>query len=55
VPAAPGGVRVSGWLLTRRVLPARELHLATVPPADLLPATPDIQRGTYPLVEEFIR
>jgi hypothetical protein len=55
VPASPGGVRVSGWLLTRRMLPAHELHPATLPAPSLLPATSDVQRGTYALVEEFIR
>jgi hypothetical protein len=55
VPASPGGVRVSGWLLTRRTLPSHELHPGAVPAPSLLPAISDVQRGTYALLEEFIR
>ena len=55
VPASPGGVRVSGWLLTRRALPSRELRLNALPAPNLLPAASDILRGTYPLLEEFVR
>jgi hypothetical protein len=55
VPASPGGVRVSGWLLTKRALPSHELHLATAPAPNLLPAMSEIQRSTYSLIEEFVR
>ena len=55
VPASPGSVRVSGWLLTRRTLPSQEIFLDAIPRPNLLPAVSDIQRGTYALVEEYIR
>jgi Melibiase len=55
VPAANGNVRVSGWLLTRRVLPSQEAMLDMNPPANLLPAESEIERGTHLLVEETVR
>jgi hypothetical protein len=46
---------VFGWLLTRRTLPSQEIFLDAIPRPNLLPAVSDIQRGTYALVEEYIR
>ena len=59
IPAAPGSAHITGWLLTRRELTAREVHLApsagkTLPPPSLLPAESNIERGTYALFEETI-
>jgi hypothetical protein len=62
LPAAAGEARVSGWLLTKRALTSRELRLsfppgstADVPGANLLPATSDLERHTYALIEETVR
>jgi hypothetical protein len=59
IPAAPGAARISGWLLTRRELAGQEVHLTPqagkkMPPASLLPAESNIERGTYSLIEETI-
>ena len=54
VPAAPGEIHFSGWLLTRRALAAQELHISA-PPEDLLPASSEVQRATHSLVETSIR
>jgi hypothetical protein len=55
VPAAPGEIHVSGWLLTKRSLHGRELQAAAAPPDDALPSASDIERGTQPLGEMTIR
>lgn len=62
LPAAAGEARVSGWLLTKRALASRELRLsfppgstAGIPGANLLPATSELERNTYPLIEETVR
>jgi len=54
VPAAPGEIHFSGWLLTRRALAAQDLHISA-PPEDLLPASSEVQRGTHSLVETSIQ
>ncbi len=62
LPAAPGAAHVSGWLLTRRALAARTLIVTLppgrtldAPPPSLLPASSEIERGTYALLDESIR
>jgi hypothetical protein len=57
LPAAPAGARLSGWLLTKRTLAMKEISLnpAYVPKEILLPASSDIERATYSLVETSIR
>jgi hypothetical protein len=59
IPAAPGGARITGWLLTRRELAAQEVHVTPqagkkLPPPSLLPVHSEIERGTYSLIEETI-
>jgi hypothetical protein len=59
IPAAPGGARLTGWLLTRRELAAQEVHVTPqagkkLPAPSLLPVHSDIERGTYSLIEETI-
>jgi hypothetical protein len=59
IPAAPGAARVSGWLLTRRELASREVHITPqagkkLPAPSLLPAQSNIERGTYALIQETI-
>ncbi|MGP8246458.1 MAG: hypothetical protein ACLQVN_18305 [Bryobacteraceae bacterium] len=54
IPAAPGEVHLSGWLLARRTLMSREMRGAS-PPEDTLPADSSIERTTYPLIERTIR
>jgi len=51
---APGEIHFSGWLLTKRALAGRELHV-TAPPDDPLPSSSDIERATQQLVETTIR
>jgi len=53
IPAAPGEVHLSGWLLAKRTLMGGEMRGAA-PPEDLLPADSSIERTTYPL-ERTIR
>ncbi|HUP04378.1 MAG TPA: hypothetical protein VMU19_10340 [Bryobacteraceae bacterium] len=60
IPAAPGTARLTGWLLTKRRLAARELLLSpepgkAMPKASLLPAEDDAERGTYAVLSETIR
>jgi hypothetical protein len=60
LPAAPGAVRLSGWLLTQRTLASKETRVApkagqTAIPVNLLPTTTEIERKTYALIEESIR
>ena len=60
IPATPGSARITGWLLTRRELAARDAHLTpsggkALPPPSLLPAESNIERGTYALIEESVR
>ncbi len=62
LPAAPGTAHVSGWLLTGRTLASRTLTLTlppgrqvAAPPPSLLPASPEIERATYTLLDESIR
>ncbi len=54
IPAAPGEVHLSGWLLARRTLLPREMRSAP-PPEDLLPADSSIERTTHPLIDRTIR
>jgi hypothetical protein len=53
VPAAPGEIHFSGWLLTKRGLAPREVHVPA-PTEDALPAASDIERGTQELVATTI-
>jgi hypothetical protein len=62
LPAVPAGARISGWLLTKRVLTSKRLEVAFppgrvahLPETNLLPASSDIERNTYALMEESIR
>jgi hypothetical protein len=62
VPASPGDAHVSGWLLTKRALIAKRLEVAfpagraaRVPETNLLPASSNVERNTYALMEESIR
>ena len=55
VPAAPGGARLSAWLLTKRLLAGKEAQVAAMPADNLLPASSDIERKTYALLEESVR
>ena len=62
LPAASGAPHVSGWLLTKRALASRTLTVqlpqgsrAAAPAPSLLPASSEIERGTYPLLDETIR
>jgi hypothetical protein len=55
VPAAPGEIHLSGWLLTQRALQGRQLSVKA-PPNDPLPAaSSDIERGTQALIETTIQ
>jgi hypothetical protein len=61
VPAAPGSIHFSGWLLTRRALAGEDLRTplapgsqASLPAENLLPASSDVERGTHGLVEASI-
>jgi hypothetical protein len=62
LPAAPGAAHVSSWLLTRRALASRTLTVTlppgrtvAAPPPSLLPASSEIERDTYALLDESIR
>ncbi len=62
MPASPAGAHVSGWLLTKRGLVAKKLEVGfasgkagQLPAASLLPASSDIERSTYALMEETIQ
>jgi len=62
LPALPAGAHVSGWLLTKRALASKRLEVvfgptqaARLPDANLLPASSDIERKTYALLDESIR
>jgi hypothetical protein len=62
MPASPAGAHVSGWLLTKRGLVAKRLEVGfaagkagQLPAASPLPASTDIERSTYALMEETIR
>jgi len=54
VPAAPGEIHLSGWLLSQRVLTGREAR-ANGLGDDPLPSASDIERGTLALVETTVR
>jgi len=55
IPSAPGGARLSAWLLTKRLLVGRDMQVAAMPADSLLPASSDIERKTYALLEESVR
>ncbi len=57
--AARGGMQLSGWLRAKRELLAKELRLTlnpgeklAAPPANLLPASTEVEKLTYALVKE---
>jgi hypothetical protein len=60
IPAtARGGIQLSGWLRAKRELLAKDLRLTlkpgeklTAPPANLLPASTEVEKLTYALVKE---
>jgi hypothetical protein len=54
VPAVAGEIHFSGWLLTRRTLPVHGTAFDSMAADDLLPASSDIERATYSLVERSI-
>jgi Melibiase len=62
LPASPGGGRISGWLLTKRALISKRIEVGfapgrtvRLPEPSLLPASSNIERYTYALMEESIR
>jgi hypothetical protein len=61
MPASPGGGRISGWLLTKRGLISKRIEVGfpqgravRLPEISLLPASSNIERNTYALMEESI-
>jgi len=62
LPAAPAGAHVSGWLLTKRALASKRIEVAFpagrgahLPEASLLPASTEIERNSYALMDQSIR
>jgi hypothetical protein len=62
LPASPAGAHISGWLLTRRALASKRIELvfapgsaARMPEANLLPASSDIEKKSYRLLDESVR
>jgi hypothetical protein len=58
-PVALKGTQLSGWLRSKRALVAKDLRLTlrpgeklAAPPANLLPASTEVEKLTYPLFKE---
>jgi hypothetical protein len=56
LPAAAGGAHLSGWLITQRALAWHTVPLGSArPEPNLLPASTEVERHTYALIETSIR